>query len=56
LQGDGNFVLYRPNGQAAWHTSTHGNATAALVVQDDGNVVIYGPNWRVLWQSQTRGR
>lgn len=54
MQGDGNVVLYKTNGQAAWNTRTQGAGNAALVVQDDGNVVVYGPNWRVLWQTRTK--
>ncbi len=53
MQGDGNFVLYDPNGTPIWHTQTFGSAGATLRLQDDGNLVIYAADWRVLWSSGT---
>lgn len=57
-QTDGNVVLYaqRSHGlQALWHTGTHGNPGAYLVLQRDGNLVVYGTGGRALWASRTQG-
>ncbi len=43
MQGDGNLVLYGPDGVAVYSTGTAGTAAARLIVQDDGNLVLYGP-------------
>jgi hypothetical protein len=53
MQGDGNFVLYAPGGQAVWDTGTWGHPGAFLVLQDDGNVVVYDPGGIALWASNT---
>lgn len=50
LQGDGNLVIYYPNGcgnqPVLWTSGTGGHSSAAycLVVQIDGNVVVYTPS------------
>lgn len=53
MQGDGNLVLYSPNGTALWASGTRANG-ATLAVQDDGNVVIYSGS-RALWSTNTVG-
>jgi hypothetical protein len=52
-QADGNVVLY-DNGQAIWHTGTHGRSTSSLVMQGDGNVVLYSGS-QALWSTGTHG-
>lgn len=53
-QGDGNVVLYGPDG-AIWHTRTHGKNTDLLVFQDDGNLVLYDQGAAV-WHTRTYGK
>jgi hypothetical protein len=55
MQGDGNLVLYAPNGQALWSSGTHRYPGARLAVQDDGNVVIYAPGGEAVFATRTRG-
>lgn len=52
MQGDGNLVLYSPNG-AIWHTGTFGNPGAFFVYQADSNLVIYSAAGTPLWSSGT---
>jgi hypothetical protein len=40
MQGDGNLVIYSPNG-AVWSSSTATSSGDRLVMQSDGNLVIY---------------
>jgi hypothetical protein len=49
FQTDGNFVVYRGDGVALWHTVTYGTAANLFVVQNDSNIVIYGPSNQVYW-------
>lgn len=54
MQGDGNLVLYRSNGQALWNSRTAGTGKHnRLVVQDDGNLVIYTNANKAVWSSGT---
>ncbi len=41
LQGDGNFVIYKPNGGVEWASNTDGQGFTKLVFQSDGNLVLY---------------
>ena len=40
MQGDGNFVAYDVNNVPLYHTSTHGNPGAYLMLHDDGKFSI----------------
>lgn len=52
MQGDGNLVLYAPDGRPIWSSNTWGHPGAILAVQDDENVVIYeGSN--AIWHTNT---
>lgn len=53
MQGDGNLVIYGPDGEAFWSTATHGHPGSRLVVQDDGDVVIYNTNNQRIWSTDT---
>jgi hypothetical protein len=53
LQGDGNFVVYGPNG-AVWATNTSGTGATLLLMQTDGNLVLYAGSQPV-WYSGTSG-
>jgi hypothetical protein len=53
MQGDGNLVIYGPDGEYIWDTATNGQPGSRLVVQDDGNVVIYNANNRLIWSTDT---
>jgi hypothetical protein len=53
MQGDGNFVVYAPDGTPLWHAGTHGNPGTFLQIQDDGNLVLYAPGDRAIWASGT---
>lgn len=55
-QGDGNLVLYSPNGRALWATGTDGNPGARTVMQSDGNLVVYSAASKPLWNSVTAGQ
>lgn len=58
-QGDGNLVLYGPDG-AMWDTATYGTMASATWMQGDGNLVVYkydpsvGADVRA-WDSNTSG-
>src|SRR5574337_769935 len=54
MQGDGNLVLYGPNGKYRWDPATNGRSVTQTVMQSDGNFVIYGPGG-ALWASGTYG-
>lgn len=54
MQGDGNLVLYGPNGKYRWDSATNGQSVTQTVMQSDGNFVIYGPGG-ALWASGTYG-
>ena len=51
-QGDGNAVVYNPNGQALWNSGTPNMGGDHLVIQSDGNLVEYAGN-RALWSIRT---
>ena len=53
MQGDGNLVVYDPNGTPVWASNTPGNPGCTLAVQDDGNVVIYTADHRPIWATNT---
>ena len=53
MQGDGNFVLYAPDGTPHWATGTWGHPGARIVLQDDGNLVVYSSSNQPLWASHT---
>ncbi len=56
LQGDGNLVLYGPNGQPLWTSGTNGKLDVwDLIMQGDGNLVIYDGHSHPLWASNTAG-
>jgi len=48
MQGDGNLVLYGPEG-ALWATSTVGVSNPRLVMQSDSNLVLYGGDNSARW-------
>jgi outer membrane protein assembly factor BamB len=50
MQGDGNLVVYRPNGTAIWNTNTWGTAADRLVLYDDGDLVLLDPTGQVIWR------
>jgi surface antigen len=52
MQGDGNLVVYRPDGSAAWGSETDTFDGSNLALQDDGNLVIY-QNGRAIWSIKT---
>ncbi|HEY6887201.1 MAG TPA: hypothetical protein VI300_05450 [Solirubrobacter sp.] len=54
MQGDGNLVLYGPDG-AAWSSQTNSNSGAWVQMQYDGNAVVYAADRRALWSSGTAG-
>ena len=56
MQGDGNFVVYRRNGEPLWASGTEGNCGAWLAMQDDGNLVVYSAAGSPLWASNTAGQ
>lgn len=51
MQGDGNFVIYDPDGNDLWSTGTQGNPGAYAVVLESGNFTILSPEGWVLWWS-----
>jgi hypothetical protein len=61
--GDGNLVLWAPNGDGTSHvvqgpgipfpTNTAGYDQAFFRIQDDGNLVIYAQGGRAVWASNT---
>ena len=62
MQGDGNFVLYRPctppcpgPGEPVWDTDTAEHPGCILLLPDDGNLVVYSPDHEPLWNSETAG-
>lgn len=52
MQGDGNLVIYTPDGTPIWASNTWGHNGAYLVVQDDENVVIYDDSGAI-WSTNT---
>ncbi|MCD4766367.1 MAG: hypothetical protein K8R34_07640 [Methanosarcinales archaeon] len=53
MQGDGNLVIYDPDGQPIWSSDTWHDPGSRLIVQDDGNVVIYRPDNTPVWATKT---
>jgi hypothetical protein len=53
MQRDGNLVLRRGDGSAAWHSDTHNKDGSRMVVQDDGNLVVYDTRNRPVWHTGT---
>ncbi|MFJ8472007.1 hypothetical protein [Kitasatospora sp. NPDC094011] len=55
LQGDGNLVTYKTNGQytPVWSAPGSLGCGARAVLQTDGNFVVYGGDNRVCWNSGT---
>lgn len=53
MQGDGNFVVYGPNG-AMWASGT-GVSGSTVTMQSDGNLVVYAPGAVPKWASSTSG-
>lgn len=49
MQGDGNLVIYGPNGDYVWDTATDGHPGSRLIVGGQGDVVIYGPDDVPVW-------
>ncbi|WKB55313.1 hypothetical protein [Eleftheria terrae] len=52
MQGDGNLVIYGPDGEPVWDSATHGHPGARLVLQNDGNLVLYDGDAAV-WATDT---
>jgi len=52
MQGDGNLVVYTPEGKALWSSGTSGKNASRLVLQNDGNLVIYNAQ-SYTWSSAT---
>lgn len=51
-QGDGNLVLYGPDGPL-WASGTQGRGAGVCIMQADGNLVLYGPDDERIWDSGT---
>ncbi len=55
MQGDGNLVLYVPNGNALWDSHTDHTDAWCAVMQGDGNFVMYSIKGEYKWDSGTDG-
>ncbi len=55
FQGDGNLVLYNPQGKPIWATGTDNTGADIFAVQADGNVVLYN-HGKPVWATNTSGR
>lgn len=54
LQGDGNFVIYNPDGDVVFATDTVGSGGVRFTFQEsDGNVVLYTENDQPVWASHS---
>ncbi len=53
LQTDGNFVLYRSNGEPIWATNTMNSKAEYIYLQRDGNLVLHTDDGVPVWASQT---
>lgn len=51
-QGDGNLVLYGPDG-ILWESGTDGRGAGVCIMRTDGNLVLYGPDDEYVWSSKT---
>lgn len=49
MQGDGNLVVYNPEGQATWNSGTSGGNR--FIMQGDGNLVMYNSSNKAIWSS-----
>jgi hypothetical protein len=59
MQEDGNFVVRTRDHAPVWHSATHGNPRAYLVVDgvgDRGTVTIYDHVGHVIWREQSSDR
>lgn len=52
MQGDGNLVLYRPDGSVSWATYTF-SPGSFLGLQGDGNLVVYSASSVAQWSAGT---
>jgi hypothetical protein len=52
MQGDGNLVLYSPQGPK-WNSLTNFTAADKVFLQSDGNLVVYDDQFRAYWNSRT---
>lgn len=55
FQGDGNLVLYNPQGKPIWATGTDNTGAEIFAVQADGNVVLYD-HGKPVFATDTSGR
>ncbi|HET8872030.1 MAG TPA: alkaline phosphatase family protein [Aquabacterium sp.] len=55
LQGDGNLVIRRSDGQAVWAANTQGKGGTRLAMQTDGNLVLYTSAGVPVWSTKTYG-
>lgn len=55
LQGDGNLVIYRSDGQVVWSANTQGKGGTRLTMQSDGNLVLYTASGSAVWSTKTSG-
>ncbi|WP_413625476.1 hypothetical protein [Luteibacter sp. Lutesp34] len=55
LQSDGNFIVYRHDGQIIWATYTHGRGAVRATMQTDGNFVLYDAHEHAVWSTRTNG-
>jgi hypothetical protein len=55
VQGDGNVVVYGPDGRARWSTGTWSRPGNTLRMQPDGNLVVYDSGTFPVWSSGTWG-
>jgi surface antigen len=53
MQGDGNFVVYTPEGSPIWDSHTGGGPGTRVEVQSDGDVVMYTPGGAAVWSTGT---
>jgi hypothetical protein len=56
MQGDGNLVAYKSQGQPVWASNTDGKGNCQLIMQDDGNLVIYTSGHSPVWSTGTNGK
>jgi hypothetical protein len=56
MQGDGNLVVYKSQGQPVWASKTDGKGNCKLIMQDDGNLVIYTSGHTPVWSTGTNGK
>ena len=55
MQGDGNAVLYGPDGRYRWDSGTVGRPVERALMQSDGNFLLSGPGGSVVWATRTSG-